>query len=102
MNKVMPTAPISDVHLHQKELLKRIDGEPVVLMSRSQPAAVLVSVEEWNQTAFAMNLMLDLIRKDRPWFSFPLHTLDDILDDIGVKRDENGNLVLPTPQQKAA
>ena len=102
MDKVMPTAPISDVHLNQKELLTRVSDAPVVLMSRSQPAAVLVSVEEWNQTALAMDLMLDLIRKERPWFSLPLHTLDDVLQEAGVSRDEDGKLVFPAQLQGAA
>ncbi len=102
MDKVMPTAAISDVHLNQKELLKRVNDAPVVLMSRSQPTAVLVSVEEWNRTARAMDLMLDLIQKDRPWFSLPLYTLDDVLDDAGVTRDEDGKLVFPVQQQEVA
>jgi prevent-host-death family protein len=100
MDKIMPTAPISDVHLNQKELLKRINDSPVVLMSRSQPAAVLVSVEEWNRTAQAIAIMLDLIRKDRPWFSLPLYTLADILQEVGIERDVNGALVFPTNQQE--
>lgn len=100
MDKIMPTAPISDVHLNQKELLKRINDSPVVLMSRSKPAAVLVSVEEWNRTAQAMSIMLDLIRKARPWFSLPLYTLADILQEVGIERDANGALVFPTNQQE--
>lgn len=74
----MPTAPISDVHLHQKELLERLDDGPIVLMSRSQPAAILVSVEEWNRTALSIEAMLAIIRKTRPWFTAPLYTLNDI------------------------
>lgn len=78
MDKVMQTAPISDVHLNQKTLLKRLIDNPIVLMSRSQPAAVLVSVEEWNRTAMAMEIMLELIQNERPWFTLPLYTLEDI------------------------
>ncbi|MEZ4726986.1 MAG: type II toxin-antitoxin system prevent-host-death family antitoxin [Caldilineaceae bacterium] len=100
MDKIMPTAPISDVHLNQKELLKRINDAPVVLMSRSQPAAVLVSVEEWNRTAQAIDIMLDLIKKDRPWFSLPLYTLADILQEAGIERDINGALIFPADQQE--
>ncbi|MBV7331224.1 type II toxin-antitoxin system Phd/YefM family antitoxin [Chloroflexi bacterium TSY] len=74
----MQTAPISDVHLNQKTLLKRLIDNPIVLMSRSQPAAVLVSVEEWNRTAMAMEIMLELIQNERPWFTLPLYTLEDI------------------------
>ncbi|MFN8441828.1 MAG: hypothetical protein U0175_13700 [Caldilineaceae bacterium] len=100
MDKVMSTAPISDVHLNQKELLNRINHAPVVLMSRSQAAAVLVSVEEWNRTAQALDIMLDLIRKDRPWFSLPLYTLEEVLQEAGITRDATGALVFPTNQQE--
>lgn len=78
MDKVMPTAPISDVHLKQKELLERVEDGPVVLMSRSQPTAVLVSIEEWNKTALHIEAMQAIVRKTRPWFSLPLYTLKDI------------------------
>lgn len=78
MEKVMPTAPISDMHLKQKELLKRVDKGPVVLMSRSQPAAVVVSVDEWNRTALQLEVMLAIVRKTRPWFTLPFYTLDDV------------------------
>ena len=84
MDKVMPTAPISDVHLNQKQLLERLAQEPVVLMNRSQPAAVLISVEEWNRTAMAMDAMLELIQRERPWFSLPVHTLDEIKAEMQV------------------
>ena len=87
MNKVMPTAPSSDVHLNQKELLQRVSDQLVVLMSRSQPAAVLVSVDEWNQMATAIDVMLELIQKERPWFTLPLHTLDEIKADISVQSE---------------
>ncbi|MEZ4711072.1 MAG: type II toxin-antitoxin system prevent-host-death family antitoxin [Caldilineaceae bacterium] len=78
MNKTMPTAPLNDVHLHQQELLQRISDQPIVLTSHSQPAAVLVSVEELNQMTTAINVMLELIQKDRPWFTLPLHTLEEM------------------------
>lgn len=78
MDRVMPTAPISDMHLNQKDLLERLNDGPVVVMSRSQPAAILVSVEEWNRTALSIEAMLAIIRKTRPWFTVPLYTLADI------------------------
>ncbi|MEM7132491.1 MAG: type II toxin-antitoxin system prevent-host-death family antitoxin [Chloroflexota bacterium] len=98
MDKVMPTAPISDVHLNQKELLARVRQEPVVLMSRSQPAAVLVDVENWNRMKRDMDLMLSLIQETRPWFRLPLYTLDEVFENIGVKRDEQGKLVAPNQE----
>ena len=97
MDRVMPTAPISDVHLRQRELLERIQQEPVVLMSRSQPTAVLIDVENWNRMKRDMDLMLSLIHETRPWFRLPLYTLDEVFENIGVKRDEDGKLIAPSP-----
>ena len=78
MDKIMPSTPISDVHLKQKELLERLSDGPVVLTSRSKPTAVLVSVEEWNRTVLHIAAMLAIVRKTRPWFTLPLYTLNDI------------------------
>ena len=43
------TVPISELRRQQDKILKLAEAAPVVLMSRSEPAAVLVSPHEWNQ-----------------------------------------------------
>ena len=48
-NPIPQTVPISELRRQQDKILKMAESAPVVLMSRSEPAAVLVSPQEWNQ-----------------------------------------------------
>jgi prevent-host-death family protein len=48
-NPIPQTVPISELRRHQDKILKMAESAPVVLMSRSEPAGVLVSPQEWNQ-----------------------------------------------------
>ncbi|MCB0094252.1 MAG: hypothetical protein KDE46_00975 [Caldilineaceae bacterium] len=45
------TAPISDMRQRQDDILTMTKGGPVVLLSRSQPAAVLLSPTMWDEIA---------------------------------------------------
>ncbi|HMN30196.1 MAG TPA: type II toxin-antitoxin system Phd/YefM family antitoxin [Caldilineaceae bacterium] len=45
------TAPISDLRNRQDEILTMTENGPVVLMSRSKPAAVLLSPAYWDAIA---------------------------------------------------
>jgi prevent-host-death family protein len=47
-NPVPQTVPISELRRQQDKILKMTESAPVVLMSRSEPAGVLVSPQEWN------------------------------------------------------
>lgn len=48
-NPIPQTVPISELRRQQDKILKMAASAPVVLMSRSEPAGVLVSPQEWNQ-----------------------------------------------------
>ncbi len=48
-NPIPQTVPISELRRQQDKILKMAEAAPVVLMSRSTPAGVLVSPQEWNQ-----------------------------------------------------
>jgi PHD/YefM family antitoxin component YafN of YafNO toxin-antitoxin module len=48
MYPIPQMAPVSDLKHRHLEVFKRLKNGPVVLASRSQPAAVLVSPERWN------------------------------------------------------
>jgi prevent-host-death family protein len=48
-NPIPQTAPSSELRRHLNKILKMAQSSPVVLMSRSEPAGVLVSPQEWNQ-----------------------------------------------------
>ena len=41
--------PISDFHVRQTDVLTKLDNGPVILAQRSRPAAILVSVLEWDK-----------------------------------------------------
>jgi prevent-host-death family protein len=48
-NPIPQTIPISELRRQQDKILKLSETAPVVLMSRSEPAGVLVSPQEWNR-----------------------------------------------------
>jgi prevent-host-death family protein len=48
-NPVPQTIPISELRRQQDKILKMAEAAPVVLMSSSEPAGVLVSPIEWNR-----------------------------------------------------
>lgn len=47
----MKTAPVSDMNRRAGDVLELVKQGPVALMSRSDPAAIMVSPEQWNQMA---------------------------------------------------
>ena len=54
VNALPQTAPISDMRNRQNVLLRMAEKGPVVLMSRSKPAAVLLSPAQWDAIADAL------------------------------------------------
>ena len=55
LNHIPQTVPISDLRRRQDKILKMAESAPVVLMSRSEPAGVLVSPQAWNQLVDRLN-----------------------------------------------
>ena len=51
MEKVQQIEPITTIQKSPTELLARLVNGPIILAQRSRPAAVLVSVEEWDRVA---------------------------------------------------
>jgi prevent-host-death family protein len=68
MNAIPKILPFSDLRVRQSEVLDMLSDEPIVLAQRGRPAAVLVSVEAWN----------DLIER--------LEEAEDALDAIEAQR----------------
>jgi len=60
LTAIPQTVPISELRRQQDKILKMAESSPVVLMSRSEPAAVLVSPEEWNHIVNRLNLLESL------------------------------------------
>lgn len=51
MNRVQQIEPITTMQKAPTEILAMLTNGPVILAQRSRPAAVLVSVEEWDRLA---------------------------------------------------
>lgn len=51
MDKIQQIVPISEMKLNQAQVLSMLGAGPVVLANRSKPAAVLVSIAEWDRVA---------------------------------------------------
>src|SRR5262245_677409 len=63
MMKPLPTiAPISDMRVHQAEIVEKAKQGPVVLVERgSRPALVVISPDLWNTIAERMELLEDAV-----------------------------------------
>ena len=81
MNKVPQTASISRLNTHQSDVLEQMHSAPVLLLSRSTPVGMLVSVNEWNQMAEQLEqlaFLKEFIRKKRQIIGEAHGSLDDL------------------------
>lgn len=62
---VPKTATIREIRTETSEVLSRLADGPIMLMNRSNPQAVIVSMEEWEQ-----------IQKDREYIKLLRATMD--------------------------
>lgn len=69
MNSIVQIVPITEMRLHHSEVLAMLAEGPVVLAQRSKPAAVLVSVEEWNLIAARLKLSEAEVAVERQTFN---------------------------------
>jgi len=53
--------PVSDMSTKQAQVLAKLDDGPVILAQRSKPAAVLVSVSEWDAIARRLEIAEALV-----------------------------------------
>jgi prevent-host-death family protein len=51
MQKTMPVEPISIMKQRPHNVLRKLEAGPVLLSVRGKGAAVMTSIEEWNQIA---------------------------------------------------
>jgi prevent-host-death family protein len=61
MDRVQQIVPISDMKLKHAAVLSLLKKGPVVLAQRSKPAAVLVSVAQWDRMADEIEELRDQI-----------------------------------------
>ncbi len=94
MHTIQQIVPISEMKIHHNKVMGMLNQGIVILAQRSKPAAVLVSVDQWDTTIKTINeLQTQLARERRlrlsnqrysehmenPTQSIPLATLDQRL-----------------------
>lgn len=65
MNHVPQIVPVTDLRLRHVEVFGLLNRGPVILAQRSRPAAVLVSLNEWDQMAGELARLRRIIEGDR-------------------------------------
>jgi prevent-host-death family protein len=65
MNKVHQIEPITHMQTKPTEVLSLLDAGPVILAQRSKPAAVLVSVAEWDSIADELARLTRIVAADK-------------------------------------
>jgi prevent-host-death family protein len=65
MDRVQQIVPISDMKLKHAQVLGLLSKGPVVLAQRSKPAAVLVSVAQWDAQADELARLRRIVEYDR-------------------------------------
>lgn len=65
MNRVPQIASITELRNNHLALLKRLDNGPVILAQHSQPVAVIVTPEQWNEQSDELQRLRRIIEGDR-------------------------------------
>lgn len=61
MSPIPQIVPVSDMSTKQAQVLAKLEDGPVILAQRSKPAAVLVSVSEWDAIARRLEIAEALV-----------------------------------------
>ena len=89
---VMPdVVPVSDLRGRHKEIFQKIEDGPILLAQHSRPAAVLVSVADWNAREKQLELLearLKYLEMKRQYEENPptLVSFDEIEEEIKARR----------------
>ncbi|MEM7537914.1 MAG: type II toxin-antitoxin system Phd/YefM family antitoxin [Chloroflexota bacterium] len=81
MYKLYETMPASEIKQNTNAAFEKAAKGPIVVLSRTQPKAVIVSPEMWNATAERLAYLESMLLADaaakRVW-SGDYHTIDEI------------------------
>jgi prevent-host-death family protein len=89
---VMPdVVPVSDLRGRHKEIFQKIEDGPILLAQHSRPAAVLVSVADWNAREKQLELLearLKYLEMKRQYEKTPpkLISFDEIEEEIKARQ----------------
>lgn len=61
MNNVPQIVPVSELRMKHIQVFDMLGHGPVILAQRSRPAAVLVSVVDWNKLTTELDQLRDLV-----------------------------------------
>ena len=90
--QIMPNViPVSQLRDQHKEIFNQIEQGPVILAQRSKPAAVLVSVADWNAREKRLEILearLKYLEMKRQLEEHPprMVTFDDIEEKVKAHR----------------
>jgi prevent-host-death family protein len=81
MSKVPTIIPISDLREDAANIIDRMrkSREPVVITQRGRAAAVMVSVEEYEESAHEREILRLLVQGDREMAAGKGHGLEEVL-----------------------
>lgn len=83
MGKLANIIPVSDLRQDAAKVLKRVRGsrEPVVITQRGRAAAVMMSVEAFERTEHAVELLHALAKGDREIDAGVGYDLDNVMEE---------------------
>jgi len=83
MSTVPPIIPISDLRQDAANVLRRIKGsmQPTVITQRGRPAAIMLSVEAYEQGEHDRQLLMLLARGDKEIADGEGYSLDSVMTD---------------------
>lgn len=65
MNNIPQIVPVTDLRLKHVQVFGMLGKGPVILAQRSRPAAILVSLEQWDAQADELARLRRIIEADR-------------------------------------
>jgi len=83
MARVPAIMPVSDLRQGAADALVRVrkSGQPVVITQRGRAAAVLISIESYEQTERELEILKRIARGDKEARAGKGHDLDDVMAD---------------------
>jgi prevent-host-death family protein len=93
MGRILNIVPISDLKQGAASVLKRVrdSKEPVVITQRGRAAAVMLSVEAYEQSERDMDLLRLLVRGEREIEAGDGHDLESILAEADALLSEESS-----------
>lgn len=88
MQALPQIAPITQLQRDHRLILSRLKQGPVILTQHSKPAAVLVSADQWDETAKELKRLQRIIAGDRAvaaMHSGEFHSEDEVDARLGTR-----------------